>query len=189
LLNGSQQSDNLQSYVNATFVELFGVEPKLREKAKSLGLPNLLDQIKRRSSPEIAEQIDYVLRTMAGRTEYVEGEEVDDEEGEKESFEAYEEVGDNHWEFPLEGEELLARYAIAPDGAQKMKQTIDSSLRQSIGRLSVSLQARKSGKRGPAVGNVLARSIAPSALALGSARPPSASAPQKSLSRSQHRKS
>jgi transglutaminase-like putative cysteine protease len=186
--------ENVQSYVNATLVELFGIEPRTREKARVLGLPGLLNSVKRRASHEIAEQIDYVMRAMAGKVEYVETEQVEDEEPEKEVFEAYEEVCEESWTFECEGEELLAKYVMG-DGADQMMRTIDSNLRQSVQRLSVSLRGGKSARRRPSVANTLTKSMKKSprlVATTGLAKQPTASqkstASQRSTDRSQHSK-
>jgi hypothetical protein len=160
-------SAGLRSYANATLVELFTAEPKLREQGKSLGLPALLDRVRQRSEQEARDQIDCVLKAISGRLTYSEEDDQEDDPSDGELFDCYEEVGEEQWEFDVEGEPLLAKYVITTEDAGQAKRSIDLSLGQSLTRLSVADGGVRRSVRGPpAPGNVLARSMRlPQALA------------------------
>jgi hypothetical protein len=103
LVNSSGNTNTgLRSYANATLVELFTAEPKLREQGKSLGLPALLNQVKQRSDQEVREQVDCVLKAISGRLPSSEEDDQEDDVQDGELFDCYEEVGDEQWQFDIE---------------------------------------------------------------------------------------
>ena len=138
---------HLQQYANFILSQLFTKEPLLREKAKALGLPVLFEQMKKTSDPSNIEMYDYVIKAMAGQTEEINDNELDEEEAGNAMFDSYEEVGDENWTFEIEGEALLAKYVLATNEAVKSAANIDKNLRQSISRMSISPNGLHSGRR------------------------------------------
>ncbi|OHT13158.1 hypothetical protein TRFO_16824 [Tritrichomonas foetus] len=140
-------SPQLQLYAIAALSELFTKEPKLREKAKSIGLPALFVQMRSSADPGIVEQFDYVVKAMNGEVEDTGDDDADDDDNGSATFDAYDEVGNGQWDFDVEGEALLAKYVITTGEASKAKEAIDTSLRMSQARMSVSFGGSKSGRR------------------------------------------
>lgn len=144
-------SQQQQFYAMAALSELFTKEPKLREKAKSLGLPALFEKMRSTATdPGNVEQFNYVIKAMNGEVE----DNGDDDDAEDDNndngsvmFDSYDEVGNEQWDFEVEGEALLAKYVITTSDANKAKETIDLNLRDSQARMSVSLGGSRSGRR------------------------------------------
>lgn len=139
-------NQQLQSYSIVLLAQLFIKEPALREKAKAIGLPVLFDQMRQAADPSIAEEINLVIKAIAGEVENTGDPENDDDDAGS-MFDAYEEVGDEQWTFETEGEALLAKYVIADPSAGQKAANIDSSLRLSMNRMSVAPDGQHSSRR------------------------------------------
>lgn len=139
------QNQTLASYADLVLAHLFSREKSLRERAEAIGLPVLFEQMRKGADPTSAEQIDYVIRAMQGQTE-----EISEPDGEEEAgtmFDAYEEVGDEQWNFEIEGEALLAKFVITDSEASRKADSINDSLRQSLARMSVGPEGIHSERR------------------------------------------
>ena len=146
-----------QLYAIASLAELFSKEPKLREKAKSIGLPALFEQMRASAEPGIIEQFDYLNKAMNGEIEDTGDDDADDDDSGSPMFDAYDEVGNEQWDFEVEGEALLAKYVITTSEAAQAKEQIDSTLRASVARMSISRGGSKSGRRPITPGRLSAR--------------------------------
>ena len=144
-LSGAQ-NPQLQSYAIVLLAQLFIKEPQLRERAKAIGLPVLFDQMRQNADPNVAEEIDLVIKAMAGEVEDTGDTDADDDDAGS-MFDAYEEVGDEQWTFESEGEALLAKYVITDSGANQKAANIDNSLRLSMARMSVAPDGQHSARR------------------------------------------
>lgn len=136
----------LQSYSLVLLAQLFMKEPSLREKAKAIGLPVLFDQMRQNADQSIAEEINLVIRAIGGEIQN-NGDLDNDDDDAGSMFDAYEEVGDEQWTFETEGEALLAKYVIADQSAGQKAASIDSSLRLSVSKMSVSPDGQHSSRR------------------------------------------
>ena len=117
-----------------------------REKAKAIGLPVLFEQMRQNADPNVAEEINLVIKAMAGEVEDTGDNDADDDDAGS-MFDAYEEVGDEQWTFETEGEALLAKYVITDKQANAQAAKIDTSLRSSIARMSVAPDGQHSSRR------------------------------------------
>lgn len=147
-------SQQQQFYAMAALSELFAKEPKLREKAKSLGLPALFEKMRSSATdPGNIDQFNYVIKAMNGEIEDTGDDDADADDDANDNgsvmFDAYDEVGNEQWDFEVEGEALLAKYVITTGEATKAKEQIDKSLRDSQSRMSISLGGSKSSSRRP----------------------------------------
>lgn len=144
-LSGAQ-NPQLQSYAIVLLTQLFTKEQSLREKAKAIGLPVLFEQMKQNADPNVAEEINLVIKSMAGEVEDTGDNDADDDDAGS-MFDAYEEVGDEQWTFESEGEALLAKYVITDNQASSQAAKIDNSLRASVARMSIAPDGQHSSRR------------------------------------------
>lgn len=150
-LSGST-SQHQQFYAIAALSELFTKEQKLREKAKSLGLPALFEKMRSSATdPGTYDQFNYIIKAMNGEVEETADDDADADDDDNDNgsvmFDAYDEVGNEQWDFGVEGEALLAKYVITTNEANKAKLAIDASLRESQTRMSISRGGSRSGRR------------------------------------------
>lgn len=150
VLNDLVEHENLQvrTYVNGTLYSIF-TRKKLREEAKELGMPEVLQYLMEQSDEQFKRQIQYILEQLNSNTDNQqddknegaksinaneEDEEIDDEDEDDEEEEEDEEMFDaEDAEFNdiidekgiLVGEDLLeSEFIINPDEASKQLQTI-----------------------------------------------------------------
>ncbi|KAH0785932.1 lisH domain-containing protein ARMC9 isoform X2 [Histomonas meleagridis] len=139
----SCNSTQIRSYANAALSELFIKDQRIREKAKSIGLQLVFEQMKNNSNDDqqMKNQIDYVIKAMNGEVAYNENDENvnNEEEDNIENVNSYDEVGDERWDFELEGEELLSKYVICNKKEnEKEKEIANDSM-----KLKVEINAEK----------------------------------------------
>jgi hypothetical protein len=110
-----EDRDVLRTSVTRALRSLFSIEPLLRRRAKETALKPMLEQ-KVKDDPSLAEHANEVIEAMEREGEDPE-ENDDDLTSDGEMFAAYDEVGDEEFDFPLEGEALLAKYVQNVSGS------------------------------------------------------------------------
>lgn len=135
VLNDLVEHDNLQvrTYVNGTLYSIF-TRRRLREEAKELGMPEVLQYLMQQSDEQFKRQIQYILDQLKGEQADQQQEDFDDEEDDDDDDEDDDEediVEEEEGEFNdvieeqgvLLGEDLLVQEFLAgqEEGMQQLR--------------------------------------------------------------------